>query len=85
MLEIVKASTAGDIGREAAYEMIVCGGIESSTAIRMLGLAVEAECLPILTVGGLTFYRAQSTPRWVLYKRAIEGWGETKPLHPAQR
>lgn len=44
MLQIVKASTAGDIGKEAAFEMIVCGGIEQSTAIRMLGLPQHHVC-----------------------------------------
>lgn len=52
----------------------------------LLGLATEAECLPVLEVGGITFYRAQSTPRWVLYKRALSGHGElSRPMHPSQR
>jgi hypothetical protein len=51
----------------------------------ILGLATDAECLPVLQVGGITFYRAQSTPRWVLYKRAIAGWGERKTLDPRQQ
>ena len=51
----------------------------------LLGLALESECLPVLEVGGLTFYRAHSTPRYVLYKRALEGYDERTPLHPAQR
>lgn len=32
-----------------------------------------------------TFYRAQSTPRWVLYKPAVQGHGEATPLHRNQR
>lgn len=38
MLAIVKASSAGDIGREAAFEMITAGGVEHERALRMVGL-----------------------------------------------
>lgn len=41
LLEIVKASTAGAIGQDAAYEMIVAGGVESARAMRMVGLPQE--------------------------------------------
>ena len=58
----------------------------------ILGLCKLDECLPMLILQDRAFYRARSTPHWVLYKATISGWGaapdptDTRPIFdPAQR
>lgn len=57
------------------------------TFYEILGLMPESDCPPILQVQGhdTTFYRARSTPRWVLYRAAVKGHGERTPFHRDQR
>lgn len=43
----------------------------------ILGIEEDANCPREISVEGHTFYRAASTPRWVLYKPALRGWGQT--------
>lgn len=62
--------------------------VEHSPAhYEILGLMLESDCPPSLRIAGhdVTFYRSQSTPRWVLYKQAVKGWGERKTLDPRQQ
>ena len=42
LLQIVKASSAGEIDKHAAFEMICAGGVEHDRAMRMVGLAQGA-------------------------------------------
>lgn len=40
----------------------------------------DAETLaPTIAINGLTYYRAESHDRWVLYKAALSGWGAAAP------
>lgn len=59
----------------------------SPTFYEVLGLMAPADCPAVLEIPGYgtTFYRTASTPRWVLYKKAIQGHGEPLPLHRNQR
>ncbi len=68
--------------------------VEHSPAFyEILGVMVDTDCPPTLQVRGYdtTFYRCQSTPRWVLYRAAVKGHGERNSgggrhtLDPAQR
>ena len=50
----------------------------------IIGLHDEAECAQMLTMVDAekiphTYYRARSTPRWVLYRAAVSGWGAGQP------
>jgi hypothetical protein len=56
----------------------------SPSFYEILGLKLLAECLPQLAVDGTTFCRVQSTPRWVLYRAAIQGHGD-RSFHPDQQ
>lgn len=53
----------------------------------ILGLVEEKECLPTLVLQERTFYRVKSTPRWVLYRGAISGYGDNqgRNFKPEQR
>lgn len=61
------------------------------TFYEILGVVAATDCPVVLQIPGhdTTFYRAQSTPRWVLYKAAVRGHGERfdggRPLHRNQR
>jgi len=60
--------------------------LESSPSLYyIVGLCEDAEALASFQYDGATYYRSRSTPRWVLYKAAISGWGELKVLDPRQR
>jgi len=45
----------------------------------ILGLCREDEAPPEMFVRGRTYYRARSTPRWVLYRAALSGGGAAAP------
>lgn len=50
---------------------------DGPTLIRHLGL-VDAETLTkVIQVDGETFYRAETHDHYVLYKKALSGWGGT--------
>jgi hypothetical protein len=59
----------------------------SPSLYTLLGLMLLTDCPPVLQVRGhdSTFYRVESNDRWVLYRAAITGWGETKTLDSRQR
>jgi hypothetical protein len=51
---------------------------------RLVGVYPEEQCEAILQLADKdgvphTYYRARSTPRWVLYRRALSGWGAAAP------
>ena len=51
----------------------------SPSRFAILGLCREDEAPPEMFVNGTTYYRAKSTPRWILYRAAISGWGAAAP------
>ena len=55
----------------------------------ILGFAEDSECEPTLTANDSagvshTFYRVKSTPRWVLYHKAVSNSG-AESFNPAQQ
>lgn len=50
----------------------------SPTLLELAGLGTDAETAALsFERQGVTYYRAQSTDRWVLFKRAVKGHGES--------
>lgn len=48
---------------------------DSPSLYRFLGLVDERHCTQTISIPGrdATYYRDKSTPKWVLYKAAIQG------------
>lgn len=50
----------------------------SPSLFEIAGLGTDAEtAAQSFTRNDVTYYRAQSTPRWVLFRRAVKGHGES--------
>lgn len=49
----------------------------SPTLFGIAGLYDDAACHQTVHENGQTFYRARSTPRWILYRHTVKGWGQT--------
>lgn len=56
---------------------------DSPSFFRLFAMIPVDDCLPVLQIEEYTYYRHRSTPRWVWYKAAISGSGET--MDRAQR
>ena len=59
--------------------------VQHAPNLYALSLVDEAHLQPVFEHNGETYYRAETHAHWILYKRAVSGWGETTGGTPDAR